>query len=332
MDFKKIYILSTSRILGMLAITIISCLQTNATTHVKLSLDSAAILMGKTTSLHFLIDSEEENIGQFTLALDSIPKEIEIVTEGKPSYTKDKLGNGHFQFKGQYIIQSFDSGDYRIPGLIYVTQELDTIISNPVNLKVIPVDVDAEGDINSDATPMNPGKHFFDWIPAWWPWATGAIAVIVLGVIAYLLLSKKIEIKRPQKKPEPPYNVARRELDRIRVEKAWEALPDKAYYSRITDIFRKYISGLYGINAMEMTTYEILEAISQLSLTEEQSANIKNLLTTSDFVKFAKLKASIEENINAFATVENFVESTRPIVYTQQSVDSVNNDTKTVEK
>lgn len=278
----------------------------------KTSLDSAYILMGNKTSLKFKIISNDANEGIVTFVKDSIPAEIEIEDRVSPIKSQKSVGNGRYEIIGEYIIQSFDSGDYRIPGLMYINGN-DTLVSNAVNLKVVPVDVEDDQDIFTEASPLDGGRGFFDWVPWWWYLVLIGLLVVGAGVLAYLIMSKKVVIKLPAKKPIPPYKKARMALDEVRVGRMWEKGQDKAYYTRLTYIMRNYMFGRYGINAMELTTNQILDALKELNLPEDMMVRLKNLFVTADFVKFAKLKPSADENIQSYDVADNFVEMTRPV-------------------
>lgn len=295
----------------------------------KASLDSTYILMGKKTALKFSIVTDGSPEGKVIIDKDSLPAEVEFNPVSEAVLSRTALGNGRYELKGEYIIQSFDSGDYRIPGLLFVTTH-DTIASNPVNLRVIPVETEPDQDIYTELPPLEPGRKFFDWLPSlpsWWYWIVIGIVIIAAGIILYLVLSKKVVIKLPTKAPEPPYNIARRQLDELKREKLWESGQDKTYYTRLTDILRTYLHGRFGINAMELTSSQILSAIKALNLNNVESGNVKELLSTADFVKFAKLSPELADNIKSYNLVDEFIESTKPVVADEQSDNSqANND------
>lgn len=279
----------------------------------KAATDSAYIMMGNTTALKFsLIADKADADGTFSILADSVPAEIEFKKNHTPQITRTDLGNNRIELKGEYIIQSFDSGDYKIPGLVY-TVNGDTLLSNAQYLKVVPVDVAEDQDICVDEPVLSSGKGFFDWLPGWWYWPLIGLLIIAGGVLAYLIMSKRVVIKLPTKKPEPPYVVARKQLDGIRQDKVWDVLPGKAYYTKLTDIIRTYLNGRFGINAMELTSSQILSALKDLNLSADEIASMKKLFVTSDFVKFAKMEPLREDNIANFNIADRFVETTKPV-------------------
>jgi len=82
-------------------------------------------------------------------------------------------------------------------------------------------------------------------------------------------------------------------------------------YSGITETLRTYIEDRFAINAEEMTTAEIFAALKgSQEITPELYDEIKELFETSDFVKFAKLTVSDEQNAKAIPAAVRFVTST----------------------
>ena len=55
----------------------------------------------------------------------------------------------------------------------------------------------------------------------------------------------------------------------------------KAYYTDVTNVLRKYISQRYNINALEMTSHEILESMKDVCDVSE----LKVVFSTADLVK-----------------------------------------------
>ena len=104
--------------------------------------------------------------------------------------------------------------------------------------------------------------------------------------------------------------MALRKLDKFRGNKLWAPEKQKQFYSGITDVLREYIVGRFGVSAMEMTTAEIFEGLKDKEIPEPLMEEAKNLFVTSDFVKFAKMTVSDEENAKALPSAIRFVTST----------------------
>ena len=148
----------------------------------------------------------------------------------------------------------------------------------------------------------------------WILWIVLAVMLFIalIGVVIFLVLKKKRKgyIFKPPL-VLPPHVRAIRELDKLKEEKIWQQGREKEFYSRLTDTLRRYLDEQEGINAMEMTSGEILNEIRDLSDVESVFNNLKQILTTADLVKFAKYKPYPDENDLSMVNAYFFVNQTR---------------------
>ena len=136
-----------------------------------------------------------------------------------------------------------------------------------------------------------------------------------LAYIAYRIYVKRFARKREDVSPEellPPHEKALMALSQLRDEKLWQGGREKEYYTHLTDILREYLSGRFGIQAMEMTSSQIVEALRSNQETRLLNKQMKEILEMADFVKFAKLKPAPDDNESAMRNAVSFVEETRP--------------------
>lgn len=320
---------------------------------VKMSIDSSAVLMGYTVGLNVTVnDAQASQMSQLILRPDSAAAKsneegaflsltpgVEVVHGYEnPALSKSSQAGGGNVLKSVIKIQSFDSGNYIIPPVAY-TNGKDTVLSNPVALRVFPVDtVTAESNLMPMSTVMPPyDRKFVDYLPDWlvdnWLWIVIALVIIIGGVCAYLLLTKKVKIKLvPQKKPEPPYDVAVAKLEQLRAEHLCETGYQKEYYTRLSDILREYLDRRFGINAMEMTSTQIRHALNNSRDEILSKELVEHVLEMADFVKFAKARPQGDDNIKVFDYARKFVEDTKPaeqVKNQENDRDSTSGDTQT---
>ena len=86
---------------------------------------------------------------------------------------------------------------------------------------------------------------------------------------------------------------------------------NKQYYSILTEVLRRYIMRRFDVNAMEMTSTEILDALRRKDLSSTYD-NLKQILVLSDFVKFAKVHPLPDENELSMTNAYIFVNGTKP--------------------
>lgn len=294
----------------------------------KASLDSAHIIMGKQTTLHIeIVDNNGVNGALPILDADTIIAEIEVISKSQAD-TID-LENNRRQINQDIIIQSFDSGLYTIPPIQYIVGK-DTFKANPLALKVIPVSVDSLQTIHGQADVIYPNSRWYDFLPDfitdYWGWILVVIIIILGAIFALLLYKKKLPIAlTPTKKEIPPYELAIQLLEKLRDEKLCERGQEKEFYTRLTDILRSYIDSRFGINAMEMTTTQIIESLNNNNETVDSKSYVEQVLEIADFVKFAKVRPLPDDNVKSYNWALQFVKETKPIEETVNTIDNSEN-------
>ena len=145
----------------------------------------------------------------------------------------------------------------------------------------------------------------------------GAIGLIVLALVIWFVvwLVRRHMAHRTSDEPLlpqlPPHVVAIKALVELSNRKLWQNGKYKLYYTHLTDILRVYISGRWGICAMEMTTDEIMTALADYDLPYGSRRDLNEILRMADMVKFAKAEPDAESNEENYTRAYYFVENTK---------------------
>ena len=289
----------------------------NPNVSVKVELDSAVLMMGRTTPLHVEVLQPQGAQGMLLIPADTLMTNVEIAHAGVDDTVKGGGADQLEQIKRMIILQSFDSGLYRLPPIAYLTEGGDTVYSNTVTLKVLPANVDSLTTIHSMADVANGGWKWYDWLPDfiidYWGWILVCLLIIAGGVWTWLVMKKKVAMPLAHKpKPVSPYEAAIAGLEQLKEEHLCESGREKEYYTRLTDILRRYLDGRFGINAMEMTSSQILRALEKQPDTREHKSMMQRVLEMADFVKFAKMRPMPDDNVASWNRAAQFVEETKP--------------------
>jgi hypothetical protein len=119
-------------------------------------------------------------------------------------------------------------------------------------------------------------------------------------------------------------------LDKIRDEKLWQRGRDKEYHTEVTDVLREYIQGNTGIDAPDMTSYELLGALDNLRHENKTAFQTLNkILQLADLVKFAKWRPLPDENEQSLKDAYFFVNETKT---EETQISAEIKDEKTIEK
>lgn len=284
-------------------------------TIVSVKLDSARVMMGKTVKLHINIVSDAGSTG-IILGTDSATLgDIDIVKRSK-TQTRP-LGNNRQEMSQVITLQPFEPGEHDLPPVKCLVSG-DTIVSNKEHLVVDSIKVDAKGEIKDYKPIVGVPFKLIDYIPNiiaryWWAWLI-ALAMIAFAIFAYFKWVKKgINPFKPEKKRLPPYEEAILALNNLKSRQLWQNGQHKEYYSQLTDILRVYIDRRFGINAVEMTSSEIMEQIKHNEEALQVKEQLSEVLEIADFVKFAKMQTLADDNEIAFQRTLNFVEHTKPV-------------------
>ncbi|MDE5881364.1 MAG: YpfN family protein [Muribaculaceae bacterium] len=285
-------------------------------------LDSVNLLMGNITTLGLEVVQDKGKPGGFPMFKDADPAlgyvgicgdSIELRT----SYKADtvEIGSGRIQINYKVPVQAFDSGTFRLPQFVYVS-ESDTARSNVLTLNVVPVNVTADDPIAGFAPVAEPeGKKITDILPNWLSdyWWVILLVVLLAGAAIWAMRRYKKEGTVLPKKPQPtPYETAMRDLRELKTKNLWEQGLEKEYFTRLTDILRTYLDRRFGINAMEMTTREIMDHLYESDIKDKREY-MRQILSVADFVKFAKVRPLPADNIAAYENAVKFVEETKPV-------------------
>jgi hypothetical protein len=132
-------------------------------------------------------------------------------------------------------------------------------------------------------------------------------AVLLLAVIwAAIHYWKKFRKRKqhPVEVLEPPHIIALKLLEPLA---DVENIDGKAFYFSLSNILRTYIQACYRINALEMTTEELLPKIDLLDIQRDMLLELKSLIRSTDPVKFAGLPAAVNKMRQDLDFVRNFI-------------------------
>jgi hypothetical protein len=217
---------------------------------------------------------------------------LEIIEDKKI----DTLTN---QLIKRYILTGFDSGAFYIPQQqIFIRQKLYLTDSLLINVATVAIDTLKQKMFPIKTIQQEP-YQFDDFKPYVW---YVLLALIIIGLIIYLALRKKKEILEEVYVPAlPPFEEAIQKLHELDEKLLWQNNQIKEYYSELTEIIRAYIERELKVPALESTTDELIETLTDFKdsksivTTKETIKKLRDLLREADLVKFAKSKPMSEQ-------------------------------------
>ena len=245
-------------------------------------------------------------------AVDTLSEQLDIIKRSEVERTADADSN--VIVKQQLTLMTFDTGQVQVPpvGLTYARSFDDPnrlkAYTDPINLYSTTMTVDTTMAYKPIVEPIEAPVKFKEVFP----WILGALLLVLLVIgIWYWRKHRKPSVDADGNVVRgpviPPYDKAVGDLKKLREEKIWQSGKVKEYFSSLTDIAREYIEGQFGVNAIEMTTDDILEEVKPLHFPKETYDKLKDTMEIADLVKFAKYSASTLESDTALNSMTEFV-------------------------
>ncbi len=281
---------------------------------IDVTIDSAAILIGEQTKLHLTVTADKDRPVQLLLPADTLMRGVEVLDISRPD--SSLIENDRLVIKQDLLITSFDSSLYLLPPL-KVIDGPDTISSNQVALKVstIPVNADKPDEFNDIKAVWKPPFVWADYYPIIYGVLLGLFLLCVIIYIIKRLRNRKslLPFAEPEVPKLPPYEQAIKELDELKGQKLWQQGLNKEYYTSLTETLRRYIDERFGVNAMELTSTEILDLLRGVPEVKSVYDKLQQILQLADFVKFAKIHPLPNENDLSLVNAYLFVNATKPV-------------------
>lgn len=260
---------------------------------------------------------------------------LEIVSE-RPPVLKEDPGMNYLE--KNVMITSFDSGEYIVPQIpVRLIQEdgsIQDFQTNPIPLMVNTI------PIASDSLQLAPIKDinredftFQDSLP----YLLGATGAILIGLLIWWFFFKKHD-DQAKDQPliiRPAHELALEKLEALDQQQLWQKGQIKNYYSMLTYVAREYLENRYEIPALENTTGEILQKLASFRDIDQSLLNtLRQILTSSDMVKFAKAEPAATFHTEALEKTRQFIVTTqaRPQPVEEATVEEEVEETQAQEK
>ncbi len=291
----------------VILILLILAVVSHAQVQVTASVDSTQILIGGRS--HYFITVYAPKGTKISFPEYNNKKEIVPNIEVLSTQTDTADANDRLRIRRIYTITAWDAKRYTIPAQKVIIGGETKLTGNvALNVQSIPVDTVKN-------TPMPPDD--VQKVPfSWREW----IPVILLVVLALILIGiafffyRRIRHNNHTWKPKKTrvlsiYEQAKHNLTEIAANKmSYEE--QKAYYTDITNVLRTYISQRFNINALEMTSHEILESMDNVC-DASYIADLRVVFNTVDLVKFAKYSTDATYMDFCFDSIVRFIDNTK---------------------
>ena len=272
------------------------------------AVDTTSVLIG--AQLNYTLQVKADSTAQIVFPEQALFAPFELLEESPIDTIRAK---SHYLFTKRYALIQFDSGRYILPQQRVFVNGFAKI-ADSIGIEVVNVAVDTLKQNLYDIKPIKEVDKNYDALIAQVLW--GLVIVFVLLGILYTYFFQKRR-KELREKEIAPFDRAIGELKALETETPSDQEEFKMYYSRLTDVVRRYLEDEAKISALESTSEELLlklEALKDAGELELELATLKSLKTvlqTADLVKFAKELPQYGLAINDRKAVEIVVIETK---------------------
>ncbi len=282
-------------------------------------IDTNSIELGEQTyitlTVNYRVDEGKDVSVNFPSIADTLIKELEVLKV----YPIDTLISDdliQFSLSQKILISSFEIGNYQIPAFEFLVNERKLKTPKiPFEVKDVSEPIQDSKAIEAIKEPLNDPLTF-------WERHGNKLKYYIIGLAIWVLIGGLvylwIELRgKPKKAKEiaviirPTHVVTLEKLAELDKKALWQNNKTKQYYSELSEVMRSYLEGRFKIGALEHTTAEIVNSLKFAQLSIEQLESLHQILTSSDFVKFAKENPAGADNEKALEHAIKFVDSTK---------------------
>jgi len=228
---------------------------------------------------------------------DTVFSKLELISESS------LLEKDSYVYKN-FLLTSFDTGNFVIDSLIVLASEKDTLFTNSLDVSFVPVQLDTSNNFFDVKPPKNIpflAKELLQYIPYF------ILFIVCIGCVFLLLkyfkTKKNIEsISNISSIPIDVYFLEK--IDTLKTKKYLKNRRYKDFYTELSEIFRGYLEVRFNIPALESSTYELKELLSSIKINESW---LNSFFRNSDITKFAKGVPSDKDSMLFLLRVEEFI-------------------------
>ncbi|WP_167598484.1 hypothetical protein [Leeuwenhoekiella sp. ZYFB001] len=281
---------SISTFASALIIAFLSALNVQAQ-QVKGAVDTTSIRIGEQITYEFQVEADSTDLVLFPEGQTFQPLEMIEAYQVDTSYAGAKMN-----LIKRYGLTQFDSGSYTIPRqLVSINQQPFYTDSVAIEVNNVVVDTTKQGlyDIKDIVAVERATSKFWEYLLYFL-----LLAAVIGGFLFFIIRRSRKKAAAEQKLP--PFEQALfslKQLDEEYKEPARgidERDATKAYYSKLTDIVRRYLDEEVYDRSMESTSSELIERLmlekeeGKIDLSKETILKLDQILKRADLTKFAR--------------------------------------------
>ncbi|MBI5500894.1 MAG: hypothetical protein HY907_11680, partial [Deltaproteobacteria bacterium] len=149
-----------------------------------------------------------------------------------------------------------------------------------------------------------------DWTLAWILGIAGGVLLVagITALVTRAVLRRRRAALPSGPPPVPPYPAVRERLALLRVPGTYTRMGAKPFHVEVADAVKEYLGRRHDIDALEMTSEELLDALEKRPAGGLGRVEMELFLGSCDIVKFARGEPTEPEALDVLGTGERIVE------------------------
>ena len=275
-----------------------------------LDLDVTEMTVGDRVTAMLVVEHRADETVVWPDSLDLEPFEVLAFSPGPPRVDGDRAVS-----EASIALTVFELGELEVPPIELLLADAGgaerRVLSDPFAVGVVSVGLDEGADIRDVKGPRSIARN---WLLLW-PWLLLAAA---LGGLAYREIRRR---DRRGRTSDPvavvalrsPHQAAHEALDRLERSNLLERGQVKAFHIEVSQILRAYVEERFDLDALEMTTREVIDGLREKGLDAAVLDDGRRFLVACDLVKFAKRRPSDAESLELIPVARGIVDATVPV-------------------
>ena len=224
-------------------------------------------------------------------SLDLAPFEVLAAQVAPPA-----AADGVVRSSATYTLAAFELGELEIPSfdvqVVGPDGETETLSTDAWVVEVLSVGVDESGEIRDIRGPLAIPLSLLRMLLL-------ALAPLLLVALLYTLarrLRSRDEAAQPGRPAleRPAHEIALEALAVLEASGMLERGEVKEYHIEVSDVLRTYVERRFRVDALEMTTREVLLGLERVGVDESFREGLAAFLDQCDMVKFARVRPGPE--------------------------------------
>jgi hypothetical protein len=272
-------------VIGLLLVILVAPL--DGQSRVRLDVDTAVVTVGDRITMTVSVDHPTSSEAHLPDSISLAPFEV-LEVRTLPLTTSEEGVRSSWALS----LAAFELGELEIPPIpvdvVGSDGTVERLETNAYGVEVVSVGADESGDIRDIRGPM--GIPIGAWQLLLW------ILFPLLAAVLLYLLVRRLRPRREVARPTlgalrpPPHEVALEALAALEASPLLASGQVKEFHIAASDILRTYVEERFRVEALEMTTREVLAGLENVAADASVRVGLRTFLEACDLVKFAKVR------------------------------------------